>query len=297
MAFSIGSTVRRWEEGNLACAEFREDHPTALPTVLGGRYGTFTLDSPELGIRVTVASYADDSSEKRLRKIAENSLAIIEFYQKLLGDYPYDELKLVEINAYGFGQAPAGLIYITRELYDSALQSGGWSEGINSRLAHEIAHTWWGHVVKWSDPQDQWLSESLADYYAEFAMSTLTKKLKWKDAMQRWRSQSAFVDDHASVLLANQLAGEKADDERVALLYGKGPLVLHALREEIGDQEFFTVWKSLTRNFQFKHVDTDTAIRMTNFVTQRDLAPFYETYLMGTAWPDGHGKSKNKRKG
>jgi len=35
---------------------------------------------------------------------------------------------------------------------------------INSVIAHETAHQWWGDLVGWDSYRDQWLSEALADY-------------------------------------------------------------------------------------------------------------------------------------
>ena len=41
-AFSNGRTVRRWEEGDLACAEFQEDKPIQGASILAGRYTTYS---------------------------------------------------------------------------------------------------------------------------------------------------------------------------------------------------------------------------------------------------------------
>ena len=77
-----------------------------------------------------------------------------------------------------FGQAPPNIIYITQEAFVARrdVLTQIYSEGVNARLAHEVAHGWWGHVAKLSSLENQWLSESTADYYGALAMMNLKKK-------------------------------------------------------------------------------------------------------------------------
>ena len=41
-----------------------------------------------------------------------------------------------------------------------------FSQGVNERFAHEIAHQWWGHAVRWPNSNERWISESFAEYCA-----------------------------------------------------------------------------------------------------------------------------------
>ena len=284
VAFSCGKTVRRWEEGELACAEFNEELPIQIPVVLAGKY--LTAERERQGVKVEIASYAM-ADTRATETLFKNILGLIEFYTFYLGPYPFSELKLIEINSYGFGQAPAGVIFITKEAF-SPLQDEMtrlFSENVNARVAHEMAHTWWGHVVKLGAPEDQWLSESVAEYYSAYAMGKLWHASKFDKALGEWRGNSKFIKDRSSVYLASQLSGEEAYEDRFGLLYAKGPLVLHALRQELGDNGFFTVLKSFVTNSRFKPGETRHFIGVTNFVTKKEMTPFFERYLLGTEWP------------
>ena len=284
VAFSCGRTVRRWEEGEMACAEFREDKPIQIPVVLAGKYTTHSEEQG--GVTVRVSSYAM-SDPRTMKKLAGNVFALMETYRPFLGAYPFAELNLIEINDYGYGQAPAGVIFITKEAF-TPLQdelTRAFSGGINARLAHELAHTWWGHVVKLST-DDAWLSESVAEYFSAYAISKLWRESEFKKAHGEWRAGSRFVKDTGTVYLADQLSGREGYEGRVKLLYAKGPLVLHALRGEIGDDnQFFTILKSYVKNFNFKTAETRHFIGLTNFITKKDYTPFFDRYLLGTEWP------------
>jgi hypothetical protein len=283
VAFSCGATVRRWEEGGLSCAEFRETRPIQIPVVLAGRYTTVSEERNGVTVRVSSYVMADKGG---LGKLVKNAFALMEFYQPFLGPYPFVELNIIEINSYGFGQAPAGIIFLTKEAF-TPLQdetSRLFSQGVNARVAHEMAHAWWGHVAKLTD-QDQWISEALAQYYAAFAMGRLHRDDEFRRAMDEWRGWSRFVKDNGSVYMANYLSGDRAGEDRNGLLYGKGPLVLHALRRELGDDAFFTVFKSFLKSFNFKYGETRHIIGLINFVTKKDYQPFFDRYVFGTEWP------------
>ena len=73
-----------------------------------------------------MAAYVKKKSG-RMKDIANNLFALMELYQKLLGEYPYEELKVIEINEWGFGQAPPGIIFITKEAFLTGSRTRGWS--------------------------------------------------------------------------------------------------------------------------------------------------------------------------
>jgi hypothetical protein len=282
--FSCGETVRRWEEGEMACAEFREEKPIQIPVILAGEYTTTSEEHD--GVTVRVSAYAMNKP-KGVKKLIDLSFSLLAFYRNFLNDYPFKELNIIEINEYGFGQAPAGVIFITKEAFNPMSEEATrlFSEGINARVAHELAHAWWGHVAKLALPEDQWLSESTAQYYSAFAVGKLGGARRFDEGLKEWKTRAANLSDHGTVYTANYLSGRRGREDREALLYGKGPLVLHALRAELGDQTFFLILKSYLKSFYFKPAETRHFIGLTNFVTKKDYTDWFNRYLLGTDWP------------
>ncbi len=292
--FSNGKTVRRWEEGDLACAEFKEDNPIFLPVILAGKYRTFEQTAD--GLTIQVHAYGQAKPD-RMKKLANNLFALREFYAKVLGDYPFEELKVIEINELGWGQAPPGIIFITKEAFlpGGSQNARGWSMGINSRLAHELAHPWWGDISPWASDADYWLCESTAEYYAVLAMGQLWRESEFEKEYDGWRDRSRWVQDRGSILLANQLSTEDGFRDRQALLYAKGPIVLHALRREMGDNPFFTAFKTLLTNRRFQHISTQDVISVVNYVTGEDYTDWIHRYIAGTEWPELETTKTKKR--
>ena len=64
-------------------------------------------------------------------------------------------------------------------------------------------------------------------------------------------------------------------------------MVLHALRQEIGDDNtFFTILKSFQRSFRGQPAYTKDFIGITSFILKKDMMPFFEKYPLGTELPE-----------
>ena len=100
--FGMGTTIRRWEEEDLSCLEFELDEPIQFAVVLAGRYHSYSETRGDQ--TVTLSSYAFAQDEP-MRQVAEHVFQLIDFYEGLLGEFPYPELSIIEINAFGFGIA------------------------------------------------------------------------------------------------------------------------------------------------------------------------------------------------
>jgi hypothetical protein len=125
--------------------------------------------------------------------------------------------------------------------------------------AHEVGHQWWAHQVIGADVQGStMLSESLAEYTAMMVL----EKQYGRHAMEKY--MRAELDRY--------LRGRGTEDKRelpLALVegqsylrYGKGGLVLYALRDYIGEEAMSRALAAYIRK---------TAFQQAPFTTTRDL--------------------------
>lgn len=276
-------------------------------SVLAGKYSTVTEEQD--GARVHVSTYASVKKDEAVR-LARIVLAIRGCLERWLGvPYPFQDLQVIEINQWGWGQAPAGLIFVTKEAFltparvkldEIAEQYGDLlTRGVNERVAHEVAHGWFPHVAKIASVEENWLSESLADYTSAYCLvHTMDKrqaKHHWKRQLDQWKYWSKQAGDDGSVFLASHLAGDEKDARKWRfLLYGRGPLVLQAVREKLekkygeekGEQMFLTWIRSYVRTFEFKYAETRHLIGILDQITGEKWTPFFERYLLGTESPE-----------
>ncbi len=304
LPFASGSVVARSESAGFHELRTRFSKPMQRPVVAAGKFHVISDQRGEQ--KANVAAYAF-AKERESRRLLDNFLQAAEFFANLLGEpYPFDELHVLEINTVGFGQAPPGVIFITKEAFNAAgmLRVEGLEDftvGVNHRYLHEIAHGWWGHVIKWGSLEEQWLSESFAEYTAALAMAAAQGGAKAAERelegqIKAWRGRAAYIGDNASIYFANHLAGREDRDalDRVYLLYAKGPLVLHALRLELrrqrgsaeeGDRHFFALLRSFIKNFRYQSGATRHLVGILEQMTGEAWQPWFERYVYGAEMP------------
>jgi len=288
IAFAPGDTIRRAEEGDYNIVENAVAQPVQFAVVHAGKYSTYEQKKGDLTVRV--ASYAgrNDRAGKQLSDLA---FSIIAYYQYFLGPFPWKEFNIIQVNSFGFGQAPPATMFITNEAFNSIMGEVNqfFSEGINERFAHEIAHQYWGHVVKMPSAEEQWLTESFAEYSAALALKKYQGDAVYNRLVRKWKADAKLGTNTAPIALANRIEDSDAFEgfrQRFELLYAKGPYLLYVLHKELGDQMFLTFMKSYQKSFRWKFGSTNDVAGLLQFIAKKDYKPFFEKYYWGTAMPD-----------
>lgn len=305
LPFAPGEILERTSAGARNRVRTKLSGPMERAAVLAGKYTTSTVE--EKGSRIHVSNYALVKKEESER-LGEILFTVRGCLERWLGvPYPFQDLEVVEVNSWGWGQAPPGMIFITQEAFLNRAQARATHEddfasvitrGINERVAHELAHGWFPHVAKVARAEENWLSESLADYTSAWCLAESMEKRQgkyhWERQVDQWKYWSKEAGADASVFLASHLAGDE-DDARAwhFLLYGRGPLVLQSVREQLekkrgkeeADRIFFTWIRSYVKTFQFKYAETRHLIGILDQITGEKWMPFFERYLLGTESP------------
>lgn len=283
-----GREISLKEEGDSYVAESRCDTPSRLVTVLAGKYVTHEATIDGLTIRVHGYAMAKKNVLENMPKLAA---AIVKFYTGLLGPMPAKELDIVEVPEYGFGISPPEMVLITTEAYRARRDDIAKyvSRGINARLAHEIAHQWFGNDVMPMDAAENWLQESFAEYYSGLAMEALAGKSKtiwsFENSLADWRDDDAICGDVAPIETADYLGGDRAFMERRCLLYMRGPLVLHMLRTMVGDERFNHAVRSFIEEAHHGPATTDDLAATFSRVVGTDMRWFFDEWYRDTGIP------------
>ncbi len=264
------------------------DKPVQFMVMMAGKY-VFD-EATQDGVTVRVASYAS-GNRRAFKKLVNLSQKMITYYTAFLGPFPFKEFNVVQINDLGWGQAPPGFMFITNEAFapigDRVNQL--YSGGINERFAHEIAHQYWGHVVKMPSREEQWLTESFAEVSAGLLIRDLRGKSDFKGLTAVWESRAGMVADRAPIPLANMLRNRSdyasAALTRTYLLYFKGPWILDAVRRDIGDRSFLIFLRSCQSTMAWRFGNTAIVEKVLEAVTKKSWKPFFDRYYWGTEMP------------
>ncbi len=302
IAFLPGETLRREKEGAWNLVETRTTRPICFATILGGRY---SIDEEiREGRTVRIATYGSGPGVAS-RVLKDQAFNVMAYYEKFLGPFPFKEFSVVEKNEWGYGQAPPGMMYITKDAFEQVKTGAQWQELANEAtlygiefsvqtmdvrqvFAHEIAHQYWGTVVKMPSSTEQWITESFADYCAGLYLRDYKGQAYFEKELAHWSGDARRSQAKGPIPLANDVHPKDSREAflgRRDLLYAKGPALLAALHKDLGDQVFFTWLKAIQRNFQWNFASTRRLFELLAFITKKDYTAFYKNYYWGLDLP------------
>ena len=288
--FGTGETLRRVEEGNYNVVENKIDKPVRFTVALAGKYSY--EEETRNGLTIRVATYALKNA-RAMKQLTNLAFQMIQFYEPFLGPFPFKEYNIIEINDLGYGQAPPATMFITAEAFNptGTLDHQLYSKGINHVFAHEIAHQYWGHVIKMASEEEMWVDEAFAEYSASLVTRQSKGKGEYKALENSWKADAKEANANSSLAMVRRLrdVGNDVDayNDRIHLIYGKGPYVLAKLHEEIGDKGFLSFLRNFQARFAWKLSTTQDMIVVLQQLTGKDYSAFFEQNVWGTGLPQG----------
>ncbi|MFC4471834.1 M1 family metallopeptidase [Streptomyces xiangluensis] len=223
------------------------------------------------GLPVYVAVDPDQSkaSAKVLARIPE----IMRWAEGSFGPYPFSSTGAIVDRANDVGYA---LETQNRPVFPGAPDT--------ALLVHELAHQWYGNSVTPATWRDMWLNEGFATY-AEWL---------WQEDHGGDTAQETFdaLYDHGedtyedlwSFPPASPTSAAHISDDPV---YQRGAMVLHKIRETVGDATFHDVLRGWPATHRHGNASTSD---FTAYVEQQapdeDLSAIWEDWLYGNGKPD-----------
>jgi hypothetical protein len=289
ISFATGDTVSRREEGDYNVLETKVEKPIQFNAVIAGKYSFVEDKHDDITIRVATYAKRNDRATTQLPRLAYK---IIKFYEPFLGPFPFKELNIIEINDLGWGQAPAQTMFITKEAFAPLLQveNRAYSKGINQRFAHEIAHQYWGSVIKMGGDEEQWLTEAFAEYCSALVVKEIEGQRGFDAMLDSWRNDAKAATDITPIPLANRVDipgdPQKEYEIRSGLLYAKGAWLLAVLRKQMGDEKFLLTLRNIQGRYAWHFVTTSDVADLFKRIDGKDHQPFFDRYFWGTEMPE-----------
>ena len=234
---------------------------------------------------VPLFHYVPRGREDDARALFGRVHEMLEFFGEATGvPYPYPRYGHVFLRRFMWG----GMENTTlTSLTDEVLVGAEYRDemDVERLFAHELAHQWFGDLVAPRGWPQIWLNESFATYFEILCMEALDGP----DAFARRlvAQRDSYLDEarnrYARAVVTRTYAHPYVLFDRHA--YEKGGLVLHTLRDQIGDAAWWRGVRLYLERCAGTAAETDQLRRAFEDACGADLGDFFEHMVYGAAHP------------
>jgi aminopeptidase N len=194
------------------------------------------------------------------------------------GPYPFAELDVVETPTHAGGIEYPGLVVINDTYYETLSERMEWV------VVHEVAHQWWYSLVGNDQVDEPWLDEALVQYstllyYEDRYGAELAAELLEQVFRQPYE---ALVETGRDAPAGLPVAAYSEGDYG-PVVYQKGPLYFHALRQEVGDENFWAILQTYFARNRYGVATPEDWLAAVAAVTGDEHHALYEQWIMGAA--------------
>ncbi len=189
-----------------------------------------------------------------------------------------------------FGSAESGRLDVVELPSDSVAAS--WAPGVvaiapthgSMRLfANTIAHQWWGSQVSPATLNDAWVTFGMSRYAELMYLEEQNGKTAFQAAVTDTQAE-ALSYDQDPLTTAGRLDPFSPQFQNETL--GKGAMVFHMLRWQMGDTAFGNFLRGLLDQYTDKGIRTANVQSVAEAKSELQLTPFFSQWLDGTGAPE-----------
>ena len=184
----------------------------------------------------------DPKIAENWKKIEPLMVRVMDFYNQKIGDYPYKQYSFIQGGDGGMEYAMCTLML-----------GNGTLEGILGTATHELAHTWFQHLLASNESKHSWMDEGFATYIEYLALNEIAIN----------KEENPFKDIYATYykLVASgkeqpqTIHSDRYDENRLYSIssYYKGSIFLSQLGYVIGKDKLEHTITRYFQDFKFKH--------------------------------------------
>lgn len=198
----------------------------------------------------------------------------LEFYGEYVGPYAYEKLANVQSASVGGGMEAASAIF-----YGENSVTGDRSVRWRNVIIHEVAHQWFGNAVTEYDWDDIWLSEGFATYFTLLFIEHAYGREEFVSGLRSAAERVwTWYDDNPDYRIVHDNLADMSKVTSIAT-YQKGAWVLHMLRNQVGDEAFWTGIRAYYAEHMNGSATTTDFRRAMEKTSGQQLEWFFEQWL------------------
>lgn len=259
--------------GSKRIFEWRQKRP--IPTyIFGFAVGPFNVVKAKH--RNVVLQYLSTGySDTEVRRIFRDTPAMLEFFEERAG-VKYAGKTYTQVLAAGGVEQEMSNFTALKEAYGKEVLANEQDLWL---AAHEFAHQWWGNMVTCRDWNNFWLNEGIATFVAAAYLEHRFGREAYMREIDNYRVNYEKVraaGKDKSLVFPDWLNPTREDR---TLVYDKGAYVLHLLREEMGEPNFWKGLKIFTRRHFGRSVVTTDFVAAMEEAHGKSLKEFFAKWV------------------
>lgn len=235
------------------------------------------LRAPNDTVPLVYYVYRTDTTQARAN--FANVPAMMDFYSKKFGAYPFEKYGMAEVYPFKYG----GMEHQTMTTMHRAVITNPANE---PTIAHELAHQWWGDCVTPLDWPHIWLKEGFATYAEALWTEFQYGEAEFMNEMDAYANglYGYFYSDYG---YRHSLYNLPPDSLFIyGLTYCKGAWVMHMLRSVMGDSAFFAAFPVYFNTYKFGNASIDDYRTVCEQVSGKSLKWFFDEWIYGQGHPE-----------
>lgn len=194
------------------------------------------------------------------KKLQPKTAEAMQFFNKNIGDYPYEQYSVIQ-------GGDGGMEYSM-----STLITGGRNFGsLVGVMVHEMAHSWFQHVLASNESKHEWMDEGFTTFISSLCMDQIMDQKKENPFAGSYQGYYNLVASgkeqpqttHADRYELNFAYGVAA--------YSKGAIFLSQLGYIIGQDKLMETLRKYYQDFKFKHPTPNDIKRTAEKVSGMEL--------------------------
>ncbi len=225
------------------------------------------------GIRIN--SYAPAELRAGSEAALDTAASALAILGERYGAYPYTEFDLVGTPTLALGIEYPGIIANTLNIYDT--QDESRAIYLESTVAHEVGHQWFYSLIGNDQIRYPWLDESVTQFAT------------WQYFADRYGAEAANVFfnsfnsrwarlDYEEVPVGMPVAAYEGEAYS-AIVYGRGPIFVHELRNAMGEDTFDTFMRTYSDTFRWGIATPDDFKALAEATCDCDLTELFEAWV------------------
>lgn len=233
IALAPGRLERSWQSGGRRWFRYRTGAPILNRfAIASGRYAVAKRRHGAIGIEL----YYHPAHGANVAHMLDTAAAALDVMQSHFESYPHRELRIVEASSYWpwAGYALPGTIYIREDRgFLTDARDKDRPDLVARRVAHEVAHQWFGHRVHVADVEG---ASVIVESLTKYSELLVIERMRGREHVRRLLEieLDRYLSGRAGATYA-EVPLYKADNQAY-LFYNKAAVVLFALRDLLGQE-------------------------------------------------------------